>query len=81
MSVLPQRHPPSKLRKQYTNERFPLIVLRFEDGHEIKVPKGKGRSFDAFAGETIKVLAIHDDTSDERELVESKRADDFPDAR
>lgn len=81
MAVLPPRHPPSKLRKQYTNQDFPEVVLRFEDGHEIHVPKGRGKSFDTFQGETIKVLAIHDHTSDERELIESRRADDFPDAR
>src|SRR5688500_1350931 len=57
------------LRKQYTNTRYPMIVLRFEDGHEIRVPRGVGKSFEAFAGETIKIVAIWDPTSEERELV------------
>jgi len=55
-------------------------VLRFEDGHEIIVKKGGGKTFDAYAGETIKVLAVYDKTSGERELVESRKADEFPDA-
>ena len=37
---------PSKLRKQYVNKDYPEIVLRFEDGHEIKILKGKSKSFD-----------------------------------
>lgn len=73
-------NPPKKFRKQYTNSDHPLVVLRFEDGHEIKVEKGAGKSFDAYSGETIKVLAIYDPTSGERELVESRKADDFTDA-
>jgi hypothetical protein len=72
--------PPKKLRKQYTNSDHPFVVLRFEDGHEIQVKKGAGKSFDAYSGETIKILAIYDQTSGERELVESKKADDFQDA-
>ncbi|MGH7718805.1 MAG: hypothetical protein ACREON_08180 [Gemmatimonadaceae bacterium] len=72
--------PPKKLRKQYVNDNHPTVVLRFEDGHEIRVSKGAGKTFDAYAGETIKVLAVYDHTSGERELVESKKADDFPDA-
>jgi hypothetical protein len=72
--------PPKKFRKQYTNSDHPLVVLRFEDGHEIKVEKGVGKSFDAYSGETIKVLAIYDPTSGERELVETRKADDFTDA-
>jgi hypothetical protein len=55
-------------------------VLRFEDGHEIEILKGAGKTFDCYAGETIKVLAMYDKTSKERELVESRKADAFPDA-
>ena len=40
----------------------------------------RGPTFDAYAGETIKVLAVYDKTSGERELVESRKADEFPDA-
>jgi hypothetical protein len=72
--------PPKKLRKQYVNSDHPTVVLRFEDGHEIRVKKGVGKAFDAYSGETIKVLAVYDHTSGERELVESRKADDFPDA-
>jgi len=72
--------PPSKLRKQYTNSEHPLVILRFEDGHEIKVKKGEGKSFDCYAGEHIKVLAVYDHTSGERELVKTRKADSFPDA-
>jgi hypothetical protein len=72
--------PPKKLRKQYTNTEHPLVILRFEDGHEIQVKQGAGKSFDCYSGETIKVLAVYDRTSGERELVESKKADQFQDA-
>jgi hypothetical protein len=72
--------PPKKLRKQYVNSDHPTVVLRFEDGHEIRVKKGAGKAFDAYSGETIKVLAVYDHTSGERELVESRKADDFADA-
>ena len=71
---------PKKLRKQYQNNEHPLVVLRFEDGHEIQVKKGAGKTFDAYSGETIKILAVYDKTSGERELVESRKADDFADA-
>jgi hypothetical protein len=71
--------PAQKLRKQYTNEKHPEIVLRFEDGHEIKVPKGATKSFDAWAGERIKILAVWDHTSGEREKVDTWRAEQFPD--
>ena len=57
-----------------------MIVLRFEDGHEIRIPRGLGKSFEAFPGETIKVVAIWDPTSEERELVDARRADAFDDA-
>jgi hypothetical protein len=59
--------PPKKLRKLYHNEKYPEIVLRFEDGHEIKIAKGATKGFDAWAGERIKILAIWDHTSGERE--------------
>jgi hypothetical protein len=71
---------PSKLRKAYINRDHPLVCLRFEDGHEIKVYKNKVKTFDAYAGETIKVMAVYDPTAKDRELVESIRADDLPDA-
>ena len=70
---------PRALRRRYANADYPLVVLRFEDGHEIRVERGSGRSFDAFAGERIHVIAIYDPTADERVLVETRRAEDFPD--
>ena len=76
MSTRPQR-----IRKQYTNSDYPLVIMRFEDGHEIKVYKGTGKEFDAYPGETIKLLAMFDPTSNDRELVDTRRADAFEDAR
>ena len=74
-------HRPSKLRKQYRNAAYPTVILRFEDGHEIRVKKGSGKAFDIFSGEQVRVLALYDPTSDEgRELVETRRAEDFEDA-
>jgi len=60
---------PKKLRKQYVNTQYPNVVLRFEDGHEIVV-----------AGETVKVLAVYDPDARERELVVTKKAEEFDDA-
>ena len=71
---------PKRIRKQYVNSDYPLVIMRFEDGHEIKVYKGTGKEFDAYPGETVKVLALYDPTSSERELVASRKADDFDDA-
>jgi hypothetical protein len=75
MSTQPQR-----VRKQYTNDSYPLALLRFEDGHEIKIYKGTGKEFDCYPGETIKILAMYDPTSTERELVATRKSDEFPDA-
>jgi hypothetical protein len=70
-----------RLRRRYTNAEYPLVVLRFEDGHEITVPKGEGKTFDAFQGETIKVVVLWDRTSGERELVAAIKAEQFEEAR
>jgi len=72
---------PKMLRKQYANTDHPLVVLRFEDGHEIKVNKGAGKSFNIYSGETVKILAVYDPSSKERELIEARKADDFSDAK
>ena len=69
---------PRALRRHYVNETHPLIVLKFEDGHEIRVERGGGRSFMAYEGERIHVIAIYDRTSDERVVLETKRAEEFP---
>jgi hypothetical protein len=71
---------PAKLRKAYVNNDNPLVLLRFEDGHEIRVAQGKVKTFDCYSGETIKVVAVFDPTSSERELLETLRADELPDA-
>ena len=72
--------PPKKVRKKYKNTEHPLVMLKFEDGHEIKVYKGSGKEFDAWAGERIKILASYDPTTNARELVEERKSDDFEDA-
>lgn len=69
-----------KVRKQYKNSEYPHIVLRFEDGHEINIPKGTAKSFDCYVGERIKILAIYDPTANEREKVDTLRAEQFEDA-
>jgi hypothetical protein len=70
---------PQKLRKQFVNTTYPLVVLRFEDGHEIKVYQNSGKVFDAWAGERVKVMAVHDVSSKEWELVETRTGDQFDD--
>jgi hypothetical protein len=71
---------PVKLRKAYVNVDHPTVILRFEDGHEIKVSQGKVKTFDAYTGEVIKVVAVYDPSSRERDLLDSLRAEDLPDA-
>jgi hypothetical protein len=71
---------PSKLRKAYVNREHPVVLLRFEDGHEIMIQKNRVKTFDAYAGEVIKVVAVYDPSSTERDLIESIRAEDLPDA-
>ncbi|MGH7670205.1 MAG: hypothetical protein ACRENQ_12010 [Gemmatimonadaceae bacterium] len=67
----------NRLRRRYVNAEHPLVVLRFEDGHEIRVVKGQGKEFDAYEGETIKVIAIYDPTSGERDVLDSCKAEAF----
>jgi hypothetical protein len=71
---------PVRLRKAYINLQHPMVVLRFEDGHEIRIPKGKVKTFDAYGGEVVKVVAVYDPTSSERDLLDTLRADELPDA-
>lgn len=72
--------PPKKLRKQYLNNQYPNVVLKFEDGHEIVIKRGTGKTFDCYSGENIKLLAVFDPDARERDLIETRKADDFPDA-
>jgi hypothetical protein len=75
-----RRRPPEKNRRRYVNADYPTVVLRFEDGHEIRVEQGGGKSFEAYEGERIKILAIYDPTSTERVLVGTLRAEEFEEA-
>lgn len=79
--TMPTSQRPKKVRKQYTNDTYPLVVLKFEDGHEIKVYQGTGKVFDAWNGETVKILAVHDTTSKEWDLLEARKVDLFDDAK
>ena len=67
-----------QIRRRYANDKYPLVVLRFEDGHEIRLKKGEGKSFDAYAGETIKVVVLWDPSADDREVVAVLKAEQFP---
>ena len=73
--------PPKKVRKQYTNTAYPNVLLRFEDGHEIEVKKDVTKSFEVWEGERIKILAIWDHTSGEREKVDTWKAEQFEDEK
>ena len=75
-----RRRPPGKSRRRYVNDDYPTVVLRFEDGHEIRVERGTGKSFEGYDGERIKILAIYDPTSTERVLVATLRAEEFEEA-
>ena len=70
--------PAKRLRKRYINEKYPMVILKFEDGHEIPIPKGEGRAFDCYFGEKVIIMAIWDSTSKERDVVERRPADAFP---
>lgn len=74
--------PPSarRLRRRYTNADYPLVMLRFEDGHEIRLSKGESKAFDAWAGETIKVIALWDPSANERDVVAVRKGEEFDSA-
>ena len=72
------RKPSAKrLRRRYANTRYPLVILRFEDGHEIQLKRGEGKAFDAFAGERIKIVVLWDASANERELIGTRKAEEF----
>jgi hypothetical protein len=75
--------PPSArpLRRRYANTKYPLVLLRFEDGHEIRIKKSEGKAFDAYEGETIKVVVVWDPTANEREVVSVLKAEQFDEER
>lgn len=66
-----------RLRRRYTNDKYPLVALKFEDGHEIRLEKGQSKAFDAYAGERIKVVVLWDPTADEREVISVLKAEQF----
>lgn len=69
-----------RLRRSFVNATHPLIVLRFEDGHEITLRRGEAKSFDAWAGETIKVVAVWDRDAGDREVLRALKAEQFQEA-
>jgi hypothetical protein len=71
------RKPARRLRRSFTNSKYPLVILRFEDGHEIQLKKGEGKSFDAFAGERVKVVVLWDPSANEREVIATMKAEQF----
>ena len=71
------RRRPEKVRRRYVNADYPEVVLRFEDGHEIRIERGTGKSFEGYDGERIKIIAIYDPTSTERVLIATLRAEEF----
>lgn len=76
---MPTSTPKKKVRKQYTNTAHPLVVLKFEDGHEIKVYQNTGKVFDAWPGEKVKLMAVYDPTSKDWELLETRKTEQFED--
>jgi hypothetical protein len=75
--------PPSakRLRRSYSNTTHALILLRFEDGHEIALRRGEAKAFDAYGGETIKVVAIWDADAGDREVIRVLKAEQFEEAK
>ena len=70
-----------RLRRQYRNDRYPLLLLRFEDGHEISLRKGEGKTFDAYVGETIKIVAVWDARAGDREVIAVLKAEQLEEER
>jgi hypothetical protein len=70
---------PQKLRKMYRNDEYPVVILKFEDGHQIKVAQGEAKSFDIYSGEKVKIIALHDPSHPDRDVLETRKADDFAD--
>ena len=70
-----------RLRRRYANTRYPAVVLRFEDGHDIQLKKGEGKAFDAYAGETVKVIALWGPAVEDREVVAVMKAEQFEEDR
>ncbi|MEX2179618.1 MAG: hypothetical protein WD801_12960 [Gemmatimonadaceae bacterium] len=71
---------PKRLRRSYVNEKYPLVSLKFEDGHEIRLKQGEARTFDAYVGETIKVIVLWDPSANERDVIAVMKAEEFAEA-
>jgi hypothetical protein len=71
--------PPSArpIRRRYSNAKYPHVILRFEDGHEIHLRKGEGKTFDAYEGETVKVVVLWDAGAGDREVISVMKAEQF----
>jgi hypothetical protein len=76
-----RRPAPLRLRRRYFNDGYPVVVLRFEDGHEIAVKKGEGKTFDVYAGETIKLVVVWDATAGDREVIAVLKAEQLEEAK
>jgi hypothetical protein len=72
-----KRKSPRPTRRRYVNSEYPIVVLRFEDGHEIRVERGTGKSFEGYEGERVRIIAIYDPTSTERVLIATWRTEQF----
>ena len=72
---------PKRIRRRYRNEKYPLVLLRFEDGHEIKFKRGEAKSFNAYLGETVKVVVLWDASANERETVSVQKAETFEESK
>jgi hypothetical protein len=70
-----------RLRRRYANTQYPLVILRFEDGHEIQVRNAEGKAFDAYEGETIKLVAVWGPDAEDREVVGVMKAEQFEEDR
>jgi len=74
---MPRSRSARRLRRRYANATYPLVLLRFEDGHEIQLKRGEGKTFDAYAGETIKVVVVWDPSAGDREVIAVMKAEQF----
>ena len=74
------RKPATRLRRQYSNSKYPLVSLKFEDGHEIQLKKGESKAFDAYTGEKIKVVVLWDVAAGDREVISVMKAEQFEEA-
>ena len=72
---------PRRLRRRYANDGYPLVVLRFEDGHEIALKKGEGKTFDAYEGETIKIVVVWDAAAGDREVIAVLKAEQLEEGK